>query len=127
MGQRIRVPTAASRGWQYAGRGVGILEELDALAHELAGEVAHAGVVGPGVPEVLHELRVDGSPLTPKTAGSVDWLRNMANNSKRAPATTCRQTASCSLRGLSLLAGPLISARCSPVRDGRSTGLRREA
>ena len=60
MGQRVRVPTAASRGWQCAGRGVGILEELDALAHELAGEVAHAGVVGPGVPEVLHELRVDG-------------------------------------------------------------------
>jgi hypothetical protein len=34
------------------------------------------------VPEVLHELRVDGSPLTPNTTGSVDWLRNMANNSK---------------------------------------------
>src|SRR5207249_5319778 len=37
----------------------------------------------------------------------------------RAPATTCRQTASWSLRRLLRLTRPLTSARRSPAREGR--------
>src|SRR5262249_36591817 len=87
MGQRVRVPMAASRGWQYAGRGTGILEELDALAHELYVSRRSGTVTGltfhsnssaivrfikrfDGMANVARAIRATSTPATGSPVGS---------------------------------------------------------